>query len=97
MNIMKPLQIGSIVLSKAGRDHSNYFLVVEISSGTVKVVDGKLRRITNPKKKNLKHLVNTGETLEGLSEKLKAGKTVYDAEIYSALRKYRMQKGGINV
>ncbi len=51
--------IGSIVISKAGRDKGMLFLVVDIKDGYIYVADGKLRRVENPKKKKVKHLQGT--------------------------------------
>lgn len=85
----KPVEIGSVVFSRAGRDKGRFFLVVEIVDDTfVRLSDGDLRRLENPKLKKLKHLKNTGDTAEAISEKLKGGSKVYNAEIFSALRRY---------
>jgi ribosomal protein L14E/L6E/L27E len=84
----KPLEIGSVVLSRAGRDKGRFFIVVEIVDDLfVKIADGDIRRLATPKLKKVKHLKGTGDILESIAEKLKNSATVYDAEIYSALRK----------
>jgi len=85
----RPLGVGSVVYSNAGRDEGRYYMVYEILDDTfVTIVDGNLRKMSKPKKKKLKHLKNYGDVLENIAEKLKEGKKVYDAEIFSALRKY---------
>lgn len=85
----KPVNVGSVVFSRAGRDKGRFFTVVEIVDDTfVKLADGDLRRLENPKLKKLKHLKNTGDTLDAIGEKLKNGVKVYNAEIFSALRRY---------
>ncbi|MGL5440278.1 MAG: hypothetical protein ACRDA4_07900 [Filifactoraceae bacterium] len=51
------IQLGQVVESIAGRDKNNYFLVVEvINKDNVKIADGDLRKIQNPKNKKLKHI-----------------------------------------
>jgi len=96
MNIMKPLQIGSVVLSDAGRDQTNYFLVVElVGTKFVKIVDGDLHKLIKPKTKNVKHLQYNGDVIVNLAEKMINSKLIYDAEVYSALRKYDSQNGGL--
>lgn len=50
---------GQIVYSKAGRDKGNMFLVVDIEEPYVYLVDGKLRRLENPKKKKMLHIQQT--------------------------------------
>lgn len=85
---MKPLEIGSVVLSRAGRDKGRFFIVVEIVDDQfVRIVDGDIRRLESAKLKKIKHLKATGDILESIAEKLKNSAKVYDAEIYSALRK----------
>lgn len=84
----KPIEIGSVVLSRAGRDKGRFFIVVEIVDDQfVKISDGDIRRLATPKLKKVKHLKGTGDVLESIAEKLKNSVTVYDAEIYSAMRK----------
>ncbi len=85
----KPVNVGSVVFSRAGRDKGRFFTVVEIVDDTfVKLADGDLRRLENPKLKKLKHLKNTGDILDAIAEKLISGTKVYNAEIFSALRRY---------
>lgn len=85
----RPVQTGSIVFSRAGRDSGKYFLVVEIVDDRfVKIADGDVRKLATPKLKKLKHLKVTEEINEKLREKLMSGAVIYDAEIYSALKKY---------
>ena len=85
----KPIEIGSVVFNRAGRDKGSFFMVVEIvDSNFVRIVDGDNRRIEAPKLKKLKHLKNTGEILENIAEKVKNSTKIYDAEIFSALRKF---------
>lgn len=52
------LTIGQLVTSKAGRDAGRKYVVIGFSDpGFVLVADGKIRKISRPKRKNLKHLV----------------------------------------
>lgn len=85
----KPIQIGSVVFSKSGRDAGRFFLVKEIIDDSyVSLVDGKLRMLAKPKMKKIKHLKATGDVNEKLREKLLSGKVIYDAEINSFIRNY---------
>ena len=85
----KPISVGSVVYSRAGRDAGIFFLVVEVvDDDFVKICDGDVRKLAKPKLKKIKHLKNTGEILDGIGEKLLNNVKVYDAEIYSALRRY---------
>lgn len=62
------LSIGQIVKSRAGRDKGDVFLVYEIVDAQyVLLVDGKRRKIDNPKKKKQKHLTVYNTVLTDLS------------------------------
>ena len=85
----KPISVGSVVYSRAGRDAGIFFLVVEVvDDNFVLLCDGDVRKLAKPKKKKVKHVKNTGDVLENIGEKLQKGTKVYDAEIFSALRRY---------
>jgi hypothetical protein len=49
------------------------------------LVDGKLRKVDNPKKKKVKHIQQTNDVLEQINIKLCAKEKVFDAEIRKAL------------
>lgn len=54
---MEKLEIGQVVKSKSGRDKNSLYTVTKVlKNGYVEVVDGKYRKIQNPKLKNVKHL-----------------------------------------
>lgn len=91
MREKEPVRIGSVVFSRAGRDQGRYYLVVEIiDDAIVGIADGKGRKLSKPKHKSLKHLKDTGDVVEGIAEKLINGAVVYDAEVFSALKKYNL-------
>lgn len=50
-------EIGDVVISTAGRDCGQVFLVFDVKDDFVYVVNGKLRKISSPKKKNIKHIM----------------------------------------
>lgn len=52
------IKVGQVVKSKAGRDAGRIFLVFKvIDEDYLYLVDGSLRKLENPKKKNIKHLM----------------------------------------
>lgn len=60
MDIIK----GSIVRAKAGRDKGGYFVVTDIcDEKRVMICDGKRRKVTSPKCKNIIHLEPTSVVL----------------------------------
>ena len=82
------LNVGDVVLSKRGRDASNYFMVVGVEGDFVYVADGKKHVLAKPKKKNIKHLSYANAHLDGISDKLQKGLKVFDSEVKSALRQF---------
>lgn len=65
------IKIGSVVISSAGHDQGRFMLVVGADGGFVYVADGKERKLSSPKKKNIRHVRKTLSTieLEGLTDK----------------------------
>lgn len=81
------LKPGNVVVSTAGRDSGKTFMVVGIEGDDyVYIADGTLRRLGKPKKKKVKHVAVTPHSLDGIGDKLREGKKVFDAEIRSALK-----------
>lgn len=85
----KVLTVGSVVYSRAGRDEGRYYVVTEIVSDEyVRIADGDVRRLGREKLKKLKHLKNTGDVIESVSNKINNGTVMYDAELKEALSRY---------
>ena len=84
---MKEIQIGDIVLSLKGRDKQNTFLVVDIKDEFAYLVDGKVRKTTKPKKKNLKHIKKISDCrLDGLANEIKNGQCIGNKRVYSQIK-----------
>ena len=85
----KQLGIGTVVLSKCGRDKGRYFIVCRIlDKDFVMIADGAMRKLNSPKKKKIKHITVTFDKLENIAKKLEEGKKVFDSELKGALRVY---------
>ena len=89
--MLDDVRIGSVVLSTQGRDKGMYFVVVAIGKGVYYLADGGMRKLKAPKKKNVKHVSNSGVVLESIALKLAEGKKVFDSEVTSALRQFNQQ------
>lgn len=86
------IRIGRIVLSTQGRDKGMYFVVTSADGkGYVYLADGGMRKLNAPKKKNVKHVSDSGVTLEAIAQKLASGKKVFDSEVKSAIRQFNQQ------
>ena len=57
-------ECGMIVRSAAGRDKGLFMVILAVEGGFACVADGKLRRISKPKRKNLKHLKFTRSRID---------------------------------
>ena len=85
---MLPIEVGSVVISKAGRDQGRLFLVVEeVDADFVMVANGALRKLDRLKKKRRKHLKPTGRVEQELVSRLEQGKPVFDHEVRAWLSK----------
>ena len=77
-----PVEIGSIVISKAGRDQGRLFLVVgEVDENFVMVANGALRKMDRQKKKRRRHLKPTGTVVQAVKERLADGRRIEDHEL----------------
>lgn len=77
--------IGSVVISKAGRDKGRFFIVVASDAQYAYLCDGDIRKSDSPKKKKRKHLAVTNTVCDYVGDKIKEGKKVTNAEIRRAL------------
>lgn len=60
--------IGCFATSIAGHDHNNIYVIIDADDEYVYLVDGKIRKVNNPKKKKLKHvqlIKRTDDTITG--------------------------------
>lgn len=83
------INLGHIVISSAGRDADHAYVVIGwYKPQTLLVADGRGRKVTNPKKKNVKH-VRRLSIANHLTEALVGGKTITDEDIRQALAQSR--------
>ena len=89
MELTTDLKIGQIVKSKAGRDKERIFLICQVvDEQFVLVCDGNLRKLNNPKKKKVKHLMIYNTVLTEFAEKLQCNENLNDAYIRRLLEPY---------
>ncbi|ACL75159.1 KOW domain-containing RNA-binding protein [Ruminiclostridium cellulolyticum] len=83
--------LGQVVLSKAGRDEGKIFVVTGlIDDSYVLISDGNSRRLENPKKKKLKHLIITDNVIEAIAQKISSGEKCTNAEVRKAIVEYNL-------
>lgn len=80
--------IGDIVLSKAGRDKGNYFVIMSLEGMFAQICDGDLHKTDGPKKKKLKHLKSMESCSEYIKEKLLQDAKVTNKELRRAVAEF---------
>ncbi len=79
---------GDIVLSKAGRDKGDYFVVMTVDGDYVQICDGRRRKVCKTKRKKIKHLGFGIGHSEYIENKLKNAQKVTNSEIRRELSEY---------
>ena len=59
------MEVGSVVYATAGRDKHRFYAVVQLGRDEVFIADGKRRKLSSPKRKNVLHLRPTKTVLKG--------------------------------
>ncbi len=81
------VQVGQLVRSAAGRDKGKFYLIFDVlDEAFVRVIDGEKKQVTNPKRKNVKHLGIFPERAEEIAGKLSRGESVPGDEVAGAIR-----------
>jgi ribosomal protein L14E/L6E/L27E len=84
---MQDISIGQIVVSTAGRDKGDKFVVLcIIDSQYVYISDGSIRKLEKPKKKKIKHLKKLNFVAENIKDKLESGNKLSNSEIRKLLK-----------
>ena len=53
---MNRLEVGMLAKSKAGHDKDTIYVIIKVDQSYVYLVDGSIRTLSKPKKKNKKHV-----------------------------------------
>ena len=80
------IDVGDVVLSTAGRDRDGYYIVTKVEGEYVYLVDGDLRKVENPKKKKMKHIVLTEFSDDEMTDRLVKNNKVTNHDIKKCLK-----------
>lgn len=80
--------IGYFATSLAGHDHSNIYVIVDADNEYVYLVDGKLKKVDNPKKKKLKHVQIIKITDDTIKDKINNNVVLTNEDIKYAIKSY---------
>lgn len=84
------VELGRVVLSKAGRDKGNFFVITDIlDENYVIISDGVKRKLKASKKKKLKHLDLKPVVLDEIAKKIEV-KRLLDSDIEKALKEQEL-------
>ena len=75
------MRIGDVVISVSGHDKGRLYIVIGEKGEFLLLCDGKRKLLENPKKKNRRHLRETGERVT-----LSTYNPLYDAHIRKAIK-----------
>ena len=75
------MNIGDVVISLSGHDCGRLYVVIGIENDSIVLCDGKRKLLSNPKRKNKKHLKETGERID-----FSGFNPIYDAHIRKAIK-----------
>jgi ribosomal protein L14E/L6E/L27E len=86
-------EVGRVVQARAGRDKDKTFMIYQkLDEDYVTIVDGRTRKLEQPKKKKLKHLYLKPFVLDEIRDKIVEKKPVFDAEIRKKLDSLGFEK-----
>ena len=69
---MRDVDVGRFVTSKAGHDYGRLYVIIRTDGEYLYLVDGNIRKLDNPKKKNIKHVNVLAVHDDTLSDKIKS-------------------------
>ena len=84
--------VGQIVISKAGRDKGDMFVVYNIDGEYLYLVNGAGRPLENPKKKKTKHIQPTKTVDAALQTAIMTKQHMKNADFRTALKNFVQQK-----
>lgn len=88
------MKVSDVVISKKGKYDGEMFFVIDVKDGFALLADGKKRKVTNPKKKNVLHLEKVGVSSEAVRERLESGSNTVDALMRAELKRLKCILGG---
>ena len=81
--------IGRFAISKAGHDKCQVYVIIDENAEHVSLCDGRLKAVTKPKKKRIKHIQLTNSSVnKELLQKLLCHDKILDEEIKYELKRF---------
>lgn len=86
---MKQYEIGMLVRSKSGHDQGKVYVIIDMQEEYLYLVDGKIRTLSKPKMKKIKHVQRIDIVIEEIVTK-KMNNTLIDETIKRAIKLYEL-------
>ena len=83
---------GELVYATKGRDTGKCFIVIAAKDNYLYLCDGKSRKVSNPKKKKIKHVEKTGANDRFVVDRLSEGNKLTNKEVRNSLFKFRSEQ-----
>ena len=83
------ISVGSVVISRAGHDKTEWFIVLGLDGDCAMLANGDSRKVDKPKKKKLKHLQKTNYISEFIKEEMNNGGKVENHQVRKALAEFK--------
>ncbi len=84
---MKQYEIGMLVRSKSGHDQGTVYVIMDMQGEYLYLVDGRIRTLSKPKKKNSKHVQRIDVIIDEIVT-MKMNNTLIDEKIKRAIKLY---------
>lgn len=86
---MSEYEFGRFIISKAGHDKNNIYIIMQEDSEYIYLVDGSIRTVDNPKRKNKKHIKIIHYYDDNLIMQYNSNKIITNEDIKRAIKIYK--------
>lgn len=91
------MKVADVVISICGHDIGEWYLVYKVSGKFLYLIDGKNKTLEKPKKKKIKHVLQTNNFADSIALKLSNKQNIQNAEIRKAIKFFKEQNIEENV
>jgi ribosomal protein L14E/L6E/L27E len=89
---MERFEVGMLAVSKAGHDKDILYVIIRAEKEYVYLVDGIIRTLNKPKKKNIKHIQIVKHVDEDLQNKLIENNNIQNEDIKRVIKLFRLKQ-----
>jgi len=79
-----------LVISKSGHDKGKLYIIIKSDKSNVYLCDGVLKKLDNPKKKNIKHIQFTNYISDEIIKRNKNNK-LHDEDVRKVIDQYKKE------